>query len=188
MSSAPAPRHQTITLVTRMRPGTAPWNRALFLGTRLFPRLIGIAKLGSVHTTRWSVLTRIPYNGRPQVRARPQRPVLLWESDYTGLVGPYVAAFVRVLPLQIGLTWRTSYGFPGTRSITPLSAYIERSSVAPSYAWAACPQASERMVTSGLAVAREHALLRAAAADARLPDSGFRAVYEGFLRRRQADL
>ena len=44
------------------------------------------------------------------------------------------------------------------------------------------------MVTSGLAVAREHALLRAAAADQALSDSAFRAVYRGFLRRRQADL
>ena len=188
MSTAPPARHQTITLVTRMRPGTPPYNRLLFLGTRLFPRLIGISKLGSVSTTRWSVLTRIPYNGPPQVRARPQRPVMLWESDYTGLTQPYIAAFVRVLPFQIGLTWRTSYGFPGTRAITPLSDYIARSSVEPSYVWAACPGATERTVRSGLAVAREHALLQAAATDEALSDSGFRAVYRGFLRRRQADL
>ena len=188
MSTASTARHRTITLVTRMRPGTPIYNRVLFVGSSLFPRLIGIGKLGTVHTTRWSVLTRIPYNGPPQVRARPHRPVLLWESDYTGLTEPYISAFVRVLPLQIGLTWRTSYGFPGTRAITPLSAYIARSAVEPSYAWAACPDASEGMVTSGLAVAREHALLRAAAADQALSDSAFRAVYRGFLRRRQADL
>lgn len=181
-------RHRTITLVTQMRPGSPPYNRLLFLGTRLVPRLIGIRKLGTVHTTRWSVLTRIPYNGPPQVRARPRRPVLLWESDYTGLTEPYISAFVRVLPFQIGLTWRTSYGFPGTRAITPLSAYIARSSVEPSYAWAAVPAATERTVASGLEVAREHALLCVAAADETLSDRGFRAVYQGFLRRRQADL
>ena len=78
--------------------------------------------------------------------------------------------------------------YKGTRAITPLSAYIARSTVKPSYAWAACPDASEGMVTSGLAVAREHALLRAAAADEALSDSAFRDVYRGFLRRRQADL
>jgi hypothetical protein len=44
------------------------------------------------------------------------------------------------------------------------------------------------MVTSALAVAREHALLCAAAADEALTAARFGQAYRGFLRRRQADL
>ena len=183
---SPCSRHRTITLVTKMRPGRTPYNRLLFLGASLVPRTIGISLLGSVHTTRWSILSRIPYNGPPQVRARPEHPLMLWESDYTGLPAPYIASFVRVLARQIDWTWRTSYGFPGVRTITPLAEYIAASSRDSAYSYAACPDASERMVTSALEVAREHPFLCVAAQQSAPAEFGV--VYRGFLRRRQADL
>jgi hypothetical protein len=114
-----AARHETITLATRLKPFRTAYNRLLFVGARLVPRLVGIHRLGTVHTTRWTLLTRIPYNGRPQVRARPAAPVLLWESDYTGLTQPYIAAFVQVLGPQIDRLWRPTSPRPPATAPTP---------------------------------------------------------------------
>lgn len=179
-------RHRTITLVTRVKPGRSIVNRLFFAIAVLFPSTVRIAELGTVHTTRWSLLTRVPYNGPPQVRGRLHRTLLLWESDYTGPAQPYIAAFVRLLSREIDRTWRTSEGFPGVQRVGPVVDYINDVTQEPTYCYAAFPQETERTVNAALRVAREHRWLCDAAREG--SPAGFRAVHDGFLRRRQGDL
>ena len=87
-------------------------------------RLTGLGPLKSVYFIRWSVLTSLPYNGPPQVRERPPRPLLLWETVYSAPTEPYVETFIHAVGDNVRRIWRTSHGFPGTGSVTDLAGYI----------------------------------------------------------------
>lgn len=179
-------RARMITVLTPLKPFGVLRSRLSFLATRLFPGLVHIGPLDSVYFTRWSLLRKIPYNGPPQVRDRLASPYLVWESDWTGVMEPYIEAFVYAVGPQINRTWATSYGFPGTGSVTALREYIEHLSHPGGYSYCAYPAASVRMVRSALAVEREHRFLEQAARTSSAAD--FAVVYRGFLRRRQEDL
>ena len=181
-----AARTRMITVITQMRPGGALALRLSFLATRCFPSLMGIAPLRSLYATRWSVLTRLPYNGPPQVRERAEHPYLVWESVYSAEMEPYVESFVAGIHQQINVTWFSSYGFPGTGSVTRLRRYVEQMSWPEGCSYSAYPDQSARMVLSALAVAKEHPFLVRAARDS--TPAQFGVLYRGFLRRRQGDL
>jgi hypothetical protein len=175
-----------ITLVTALKWWGPPVLRVLFLITRFLPELKGLEPFRSVHFTRWSILRSLPYNGPPQVRERPEQPYLVWESMYSAEVEPYIEAFVAGISAQIERTWGSSYGFPGTGSITRLHRYIEQHAVAAQYTYKALPEESVQTALAALEVAKEHALLVEAAGSGSSEE--FAMAYQDFLRRRGADL
>jgi len=187
-AEAPADRRRvsTVTLVTQLRPLGLLHLGALFALTKVWPKRLGMTPLRSVFFTRWSILVSLPHNGPPQLRERPHPPYLLWQSVYSAEMEPYIESFVASVGRQIDVTWNTSYGYPGTGSITRLREYIESLLWCPSCEWCAYPNVTVRTVLSSLAVVREHRFLLEAA-DQASPEE-FTVVYEGFLRRRQADL
>lgn len=178
-------RARWLSVLTPLKPAGPLLLRLQFALTRLFPGLIGIDALRSVYFTRWSLLESFPWNGPPQVEEELPRPYLVWETTFTGVMEPYIEAFVYAVGPQIDRTWQTSYGFPGTTSITRLREYIERLARPGAYSYSAYPAASVRMVLSALAIAREHRFLTDAAAG---NPAEFATVYRGFLRRRAGDL
>jgi hypothetical protein len=181
-----AGRARAVTLLSPIRPFGTLYTRLMFGLARLFPAATGIARLSSIYFTRWSIVTRIPYNGPPQVPEGLAHPYLVWESTYNGGAEPYVEAFTYVIGRQIDRTWATAYGWPGVGSIAGLRRYIDAFRVSGAYYFSAYPTATVRMVLSALAVAREDRFLREAARDAG-PEE-FAVVYRGFLARRQGDL
>ena len=181
-----AGRAGLITVLTAVKPLGALWLRLLFALTNRFPRLTGLGPLKSVYFIRWSVLTSLPYNGPPQVRERPPRPLLLWETVYSAPTEPYVETFIHAVGDKVRKIWRTSYGFPGTRSVTGLAGYIGDLAIPGAHSWSAYPGATVRTVLSALDVAREHRHLARAARTAN-PEE-FAVLYRGFLGRRQRDL
>jgi hypothetical protein len=170
-----------IAFITPVVPFGRIWLRGVFALGRRYPKLLRIGRLKVVHFTQWSLLTSIPYNGAPQIRERPSRPMLLWGSMFNGEVDPYIEAFVATVSKQIWLTWRTSYDYPGTKSVTKLCQYIAAASWPGSYAYSAYPDSTVRMIDAAFEIRREHAFLAdvASTGDA----DAFRLVYEGFLRR-----
>ena len=179
-------RTRMITVITPIRPLGSVVLRLGFLVTRFFPKVTGIGPLRSLYATRWSLLTRLPQNGPPQARERPERPYLVWESVYSAEMEPYIESFVAAVGKQINFTWYSSYGFPGTASVTRLRAYVEQWAWPGACSYSAYPDESARMVLSALAVAKEHSFLVEAARDS--SPERFGALYRGFLRRRQGDL
>ncbi|HEX2074274.1 MAG TPA: hypothetical protein VHF92_10850 [Geodermatophilus sp.] len=175
-----------ITVLTALRPFGALRLRVLFALTRRIPRLTGLGPLKSVYFTRWGVLTSLPYNGPPQVPEQLGHPLLLWETVYSAPAEPYVETFVHAVGSKVRRIWGTSYGFPGTRSVTGLARYIGELSVPGAHCWSAYPEATVRTVLSALDVAREHRYLEQAARTSTPED--FAVVYRGFLARRQGDL
>lgn len=170
-----------ITFITPVVPFGTLWLRTVFAVTRRFPSITRIARMNVVHFTFWSVLTSIPYNGPPQVRERPSRPYLIWASMYNGEVDPYIEAFVAAVRPQIWATWRPSYNYPGTKSVTKLRNYIVAASWPGSYAYSAYPEGTVRTIAAAFEIEKEHRFLSALAEHAR-PEE-FRTAYDGFLRR-----
>lgn len=170
-----------ICLITPVVPFGRIWLRAVFAIGRRFPKLLRIGPLKVVHFTQWSVLSSIPYNGAPQIRERPRRPLLLWGSMYNGQVDPYIEAFVATVSKQIWATWRTSYGYPGTKSVTRLRDYIEAASWPGAYSFSAYPDQTVRTIDAAFEIRREHAFLTDLAEKG--DERAFRIAYEGFLRR-----
>jgi hypothetical protein len=178
-------RARALTVLTPLRWYGPLLLRVRFVLTRLFPCLVKIASLRSIYFTQWTILTSIPRNGRSQPRPRAGRS-LLWETNFSAPMDPYIEAFVRSQAPQIRRLWGSSRGFPGTKSATVLRRYIEGRSFPGGYWYSAYPAASVRMVTAALAVSREHEFLEKVA-DRGSPED-FATAYQGFLRRRQGDL
>ncbi|MGY1640547.1 hypothetical protein ACI782_05365 [Geodermatophilus sp. SYSU D00703] len=181
-----AGRAGMITVLTALRPPGAVWLRLLFALTGRIPALTGLGPLKSVHFIRWTVVPRLPYNGRPQVPERLPHRLLLWETVYSAPTEPYVEAFVHAVGSKVRKIWRTSAGFPGTGSVTALAGYIGELSVPGAHCWSAHPEATVRTVLSALEVAKEHEHLVAAARTA--GPGEFAVLYRGFLARREGDL
>jgi hypothetical protein len=181
-----AGRAGMITVLTAVQPFGALWLRVLFALTGRFPALTGLGPLKSVHFLRWTVVPRLPYNGRPQVRERLPHRLLLWETVYSAPTEPYVETFVHAVGDKVRKIWRTSHGFPGTGSVTALAGYIGELSIPGAHCWSAHREASVRTVLSALEVAKEHRYL-VEAADTASPEE-FAVLYRGFLARREGDL
>jgi hypothetical protein len=177
---------RVITAITPIRPFGTLWLRLTFGISRKIPSTMGIRELSSLYFTRWSIVTRLPYNGPPQVRERLPHPILFWETNYNGAMESYIEAFVHLIGRQIRWTWGPSYGFPGTASVTKLREYIESVAFPVAHLYSPYPEASVRMILSALAVEREDRFLQDAA-QSTSPEE-FAVVYRGFLARRQGDL
>jgi hypothetical protein len=176
-----------LTVLTALKPLGVPWLRLLFALTSRFPALTGLGPLKSVHFLRWTVVPRLlPYNGPPQVRENPGRRLLLWETVYSAPTEPYVETFVHAVGSKVHNIWRTSYGFPGTTSVTALARYIGEVSIPGAHCWSAYPEATVRSVLSALEVAKEHRHLAPAARTTNPAE--FAVLYRGFLARRERDL
>jgi hypothetical protein len=188
MSSDADHRDRTalITLITPLRRGGVLWLRVFFAISRRFPQILQIAPMKAVHFTYWSLVTRIPYNGPPQLPERPKRPWLVWHSVFNAAMDPYVEAFVAAVAPQVNVTWKFAERFPGTGSVTRLINYIRAYSWAGSHSYSAYPDATVRAILSAKTVQREHRLLEQAAASA--SPAEFAETYRGFLARCQGDL
>jgi hypothetical protein len=152
-----------------------------------FPVVQGMSQFRAIHFTRWSVISRIPSNGRDQLPEHlSRRPLLLWETYYNGDMHQYIEAFSCVIPGQINRTWHTSYGFPGASPITPLTSYIDSVRYPEAYYYSAYPSGSVRTITCSLNVMDGHETLLDLARRGG-PDE-FAAAYDRFLERHQADL
>jgi hypothetical protein len=184
--AGPGFRANCLTLCTPIKKKYVLWVRLLLFLAQTFPVFQGMAQFRTIYFTRWSVLSRIPHNGPPQLPEELKRPILLWETNYNGDIHQYVEAFSVVIPGQINRTWSTSYGFPGASPITPLVDYIDSVRYPVLFYHSAYPEASVRMIQSAQRIAALHGELRAVAETG--DDAAFAAAYERFLERSQGDL
>ena len=180
-------RIRFITLVTAIRPFRTWWLRRLFALTDRFPCLLAIAPMKAVHFLHWNILETIPYNGTPQIVEQPDHPYLIWGTVFNGVGDPYIEGFVVHAPRQIRAIWGTSYGFPGTRSVSRLARYIDDLSWNGGYSYFAYPDATVRTVQSAVNIQKEHPFLVNAAKN-KSSYAEFARTYRGFLVRCQADL
>ena len=127
----------------------ALWIRFTWLISRRVPLVAApLRRLSFIHFARWALV--------------PRRS-LLFLTSFDGSDIQYIEAFVRVVPGRINALYRGATGFPEPRRFGPVARYIDEHNHTPDHFWIAHPEASTRMVSQALALARLYA-----ARDARL--------------------
>lgn len=127
--------------------------------------LSALRQLSFIHSARWALIRRIPYNGPPQPRRRLRCPHLFFESNFNGGWEEYIDAFSYVLPSGMWGFWGSSYGYPGSLPAGPFKAYIKRNQVVASHYYSAYPEATATMVLAALELAPKVAALHKRAGD-----------------------
>ena len=109
---------------------------------------------------------------------------MLFESNFDGPWQHYIDAFAYVIPRDIRLTWGRGIGFPGPPPSEPLKAWIAHNSMEGGTYYCAHPEASTRMIKSGLVVREKLAPLVSAAPQ--MEPEAFADAYRRFLTEVQA--
>ncbi len=167
------------------------WGRAflpvLFNVTKRTPKLTTtIVQLSFIHFARWSLVTKIPYNGAPQPKQRLRYPHMYFESNFNGGWEEYIDAFSHILTSGMAAFWGSSYGFPKALPVGPFKAYIKENEIANSHYYSAYPEATITMVKAALDLDDKLAPLRRSAKGMQ-PDA-FARAYEKMLTDAQRSL
>jgi hypothetical protein len=160
------------------------WGRAflpiLFLVTRKAPKLtLTLRQLSFIHFARWTVISRIPYNGPPQQRSRLRYPHMYFESNFNGGWEEYIDAFSHILTQGMTAFWGSSYGFPKPLPTAPFKSYIQVNETEAAHYYSAYPEATSTMIQRALVVDEKLDKLKRDAA--KMEPEAFAAAYRAFL-------
>jgi len=144
-----------ITPMTRLGTwivGAALWIFDRFKSTQKTAK--GLAFLPFVH---WVIVKRdcFPRPEGDNPAEKLNYDYLFFLSTFNGPWGPYIEAFADVLYVPLDTVWFWSIGYPFSRPVGPLKAYIKRNQVESDHSYSAYPGASVRDVRSGLALRSE---------------------------------
>jgi hypothetical protein len=133
------------------------WVRLTWPVARVGNVVVGpLRRLSFIHFARWAVVSRWPAD-RQTRRDRAAPRSLLFLTSFDGSDIQYIEAFVRVVPGRINGLYGGATGFPGPRRFGPVNDYIAAHNHTPDHFWIAHPEASTRMVSQALALARLYA-------------------------------
>jgi len=179
-------RTRAMTVLTPLWPSLGPlWVTVVFLFARWSTRKPGsIQKLSFIHFARWGVIARIPDFGQPAEDLR--QPLFMFESNYNGTFEQYIDAFAYILTRGMWMFWGSSYGFPGPKPATPFKYYIHANEYVAQHYYSAYPTATTTMITSALALDKDHREFRERARS--LSPEEFVVQYRQFLVENQADM
>jgi hypothetical protein len=142
-----------------------------------------LRELSFIQSARWSIVSRIPYNGPPQRRKRLRYPHLYFESNFNGGWEEYIDAFSYVLRTGMWAFWGSSYGFPSAVPAGPFKSYIKKNALAASHYYSAYPEATATTVLAALEVSPRLAELRLRAK--RMTPEEFAVAWREFLTQEQ---
>jgi hypothetical protein len=135
-------RATPLTVISPIRWWWKPWVCFSWLVARRVPLVAApLRRLQFIHFARWALM--------------PGRR-LLFLTSFDGSDIQYIDAFVRVVPGRINALYRGAKGFPGPKRFGRVAHYIADHSHCVDHFWMAHPEASTRMVTQALELARLH--------------------------------
>ena len=191
---APAPprghqlgRARVLTMLTPIRPGFSTFLRAITWTSR-FHEIFKVHSLQFrfIYYVRWAVFSKLADNGPPQVPDKLRYQYLFFESNFDTPWTKYIDAFAYVIPKDIRIIWGRGFAFPGPPPAEPLKKWIAMNALPGNHYYHAYPEASVRMVSSGLRVKKR---LAALVKDAhRMKPEQFKAAYERFLTDVRVDI
>ena len=160
------------------------WGRAflpiLFYVTKRRPQLTKtLVALSFIHFARWSIVTKIPYNGPPQPKQKLRYAHMYFESNFNGGWEEYIDAFSHILTSGMAAFWGSSYGFPKALPVTPFKEYIKRNESVACHYFSAYPQATITMVKAALELDEKLAPLKRNAKS--MEPEAFAAAYKQML-------
>jgi len=132
-------RISEITTVSRIKPGHTLPLRLVMENSEALQRKV-LENVETIHYACWVI---VPMNGADY---------LVFISNYTGGFEKYIDDFTSVLTLALGLEliWSNCEGWPGTRSVEVLKAFIRSTTTAADLYYSAYPDATVRDVLKGL--------------------------------------
>lgn len=152
----------------------------LFAVTRRVPSLTAtLRQLSFIHFARWSVITKLPYNGPPQRKGRLRYPHMYFESNFNGGWEEYIDAFSHILTKGMTAFWGSSYGFPKPLPTAPFKRYIQANETEADHYYCAYPEATSTMIQRALVLDEQLAVLQRDAAG--MAPEAFAAAYEKLL-------
>jgi hypothetical protein len=152
----------------------------LFGVTRRIPKLtVTLRQLSFIHFARWSIITKLPYNGAPQKNKRFRYPHMYFESNFNGGWEEYIDAFSHILTRGMTVFWGTSYGFPKPLPTGPFKRYIQDNETEAAHYYCAYPEATSTMIQRALVLDRQFTPLKNNAE--RMSPDEFAAAYRAFL-------
>ncbi len=160
------------------------WGRAflpvLFTVTGRIPKLTGtLRQLSFIHFARWTIISKLPYNGPPQRKGRLRYAHMYFESNFNGGWEEYIDAFSHILTRGMTAFWGSSYGFPKPLPTAPFKKYIQDNETEADHYYSAYPEATSTMIQRSLHLDEKFAAL---ARDAeRMDPDAFAAAYKAFL-------
>ena len=140
-----------ITVFSTVKPLGRLWLPLVFWFATHFPKSSGtLGRLSFIHFARWTLVSKIPFNGPPQRRDKLNHPHLFFESNFNGGWEEYIDAFSHILTRGMKFFWGTSFGFPQPLPTAPFKAYIKRHEIVASHFYGAYPEATTTIVLSAL--------------------------------------
>ncbi|MEW6153120.1 MAG: hypothetical protein AB1673_03885 [Actinomycetota bacterium] len=180
-------RARVLTMLTPVRPGWGTFLRAIIWTSRYHSYFRNHSlQFRFIYYVRWAVFSKLADNGPPQVPDKLRYQYLFFESNFDTPWQKYIDAFAYVIPRDIRVIWGRGFAFPGPPPAEPLKRWIARNALPGNHYYHAYPDASVRMVDSGLRVRKRlDQLVRDAG---RMGPEQFRAAYERFLTDVQVDI
>jgi hypothetical protein len=173
-----------ITVFSTIRSWGRVFLPVLFGVTKRVPKLTTtLVQLSFIHFARWSIITKLPYNGPPQSKRRLHYPHMYFESNFNGGWEEYIDAFSHILTNGMTAFWGSSYGFPKPLPTAPFKKYIQNNESEASHYYSAYPDATATMIKGALDIDKKlEPLLRGA--EGMSPDE-FAAAWKRFLTESQ---
>ena len=155
-------RPYVLTMFTAIRPGGQRLVRGFFSAARQLPAIQQpLIDMALIRAAYWTVVEKLP-NGELEQPEELRPAYLLFESTYDTNLANYIDKFARELPWQMRAIWGTGCGYPGVLPSSAFNRWVDDHRYVPDHSWLAYPEATTRMVASGLRVAER---LRAFHAD-----------------------
>jgi len=177
----------SITVFSTLKPWGKLFLPILFNVTKRLPKLTEtLVKLSFIHFARWTLVSKIPYNGAPQPKQKLKYTHMYFESNFNGGWEEYIDAFSHILTSGMAAFWGSSYGFPKALPVTPFKDYIKENEVPANHYYSAYPQATITMIKSALELDEKLAPLKRNAK--RMDPDAFAAAYTKMLTDAQSCL
>lgn len=131
------------------------WGRlflpVLFVVTARVPKLtVTLRELSFIHFARWTIVSKIPYNGPPQRKRRLRYPHMYFESNFNGGWEEYIDAFSHILTRGMSAFWGSSFGFPKPLPTAPFKDYIQVNETEADHYYSAYPEATNTIILRAL--------------------------------------
>jgi hypothetical protein len=186
--STPEERQQRVFSLTWPQP-LRRWGKwelqVLFWAARHIPPVSRpLREMAIIRAAYWTILTRVP-DGNGGLR-RLRKPVLYFDASFDVDLPRYIELFAESLRWRFRALWSSGTGYPGVLPADGFVVWVDENRVPPTHYWCAYPEATTRMVRSGLRVSA--AVAEFEAATAHLDDDKFAAEFERLLARVANDL
>jgi hypothetical protein len=167
------------------------WGKAflpiLFAVTKRRPQLTKtLVDLSFIHFARWSLVSKIPWNGPEQQKQKLRYTHMYFESNFNGGWEEYIDAFSHILTSGMAAFWGSSYGFPKALPVGPFKEYIQVNETEACHYYSAYPDATITMIKASLALDDKLAPLRRSAKS--MDPDAFAAAYRKMLTDAQRSL